>query len=134
METFQLFKYSMSMSYLPHRYQLPKEPCQALKWVVFVMCSFNIVQPNKCSELVKRNNTLFNPEWVYQPKICATSYSCSLFQFRKDLSLMLLFFFGIYYCRNLLFMPVFFKKHLKIIVFEATWTTPLPKTAIFPYF
>ena len=71
----------MSMSYLPQRvdprYQLPKEPCQALKWVVFVLCSLNIVKPNKCSELVKRNNTLFNPEWVYQPKICATSYFCS---------------------------------------------------------
>ena len=66
------------MFYLPHRYQLPKEPCQALKWVVFVMCSFNIVQPNKCSELVKRNNTLFNPEWVYQPHILVHYINSSL--------------------------------------------------------
>ena len=52
------------MSYLPHRYQLPKEPCQALKWVVFVLCSFTIVKPNKCSELVKHNNTLVNLKYV----------------------------------------------------------------------
>ena len=72
------------MSYLPHkvdpRYQLPKEPCQALKWVVFVLCSLNIVKPNKCSELNKHKNGLIltTGQWYTPSTVINDAVYCIL--------------------------------------------------------